>query len=98
LNTPADPIQSFAGEYGRVYGWGLVMPEEFKFDSKLHHVDVPFVDQVLCNSTHTTLPTIMSDTSFCAGARDRTGPCNGKMFFKICLRFKTTVCKPTLFR
>jgi hypothetical protein len=76
LNTPSDPIQSLAGKNGKVYGWGLT--EEFKFVSDLHHVDVPLVDQALCNSSSSILHGIMSDTSFCAGARDgKTGPCNG---------------------
>ncbi len=77
LNTPSEPIQSFVGRSGKVYGWGLT--EELQFDSKLRHVDVPFVDQALCNSSNLELPKIMSGTSFCAGAKDgKTGACNGK--------------------
>jgi hypothetical protein len=76
LNTPADPIQSFAGRSGLVYGWGLT--EELETVSKLRHVNMPMVDQALCNSSHSKLSEIMSDTSFCAGARDgKTGACNG---------------------
>jgi secreted trypsin-like serine protease len=77
LNTPSNPIQSFAGRSGKVYGWGLT--DDLELDSELRHVDVPFVDQALCNASHNTLKTIMSDTSFCAGARDgQTGACIGK--------------------
>ncbi len=82
LNTPLDPIQSFAGRSGMVYGWGLTEFEKemkARSNTKLRHVEVPLVDQVLCNSTNTELSKIMSDTSFCAGARDGlTGACNGK--------------------
>jgi hypothetical protein len=60
LNTPADPIQSFAGRNGSVYGWGLT--EELETVSKLRHVEVPLVDQALCNSSHPNLPKVMSDT------------------------------------
>ncbi len=83
LNTPSNPIQNFAGRNASVYGWGLT--EELETVSELHHVDVPLVDQVLCNSSNPNIPKIMSDTSFCAGARDgRTGPCNGNFlrFYK----------------
>ncbi len=77
LNTPSHPIQSFAGRLSKVYGWGFT--EEIKTVSDLRDVSVPLVDQALCNSSHPELPTIMSDTSFCAGARDgKTGACNGK--------------------
>jgi hypothetical protein len=75
LNTPSNPIQSFAGKNGKVYGW--ILTENLVSD--LQHLDVTLVDQMLCNSSK--LHDIMSDTSFCAGARDgRTGPCNGKYF------------------
>ncbi len=81
LNTPSNPIQSLTGRVSRVFGWGLT--EEFETVTELRDVDVPLVDQALCNSSNPTLSTIMSDTSFCAGARDgKTGPCNGKCFFK----------------
>ncbi len=77
LNTPSNPIQSFAGRSGTVYGWGWT--EELETVTKLRHVTVPLVDQALCNSSNPTLHRIMSDTSFCAGARDgKTGPCRGK--------------------
>jgi secreted trypsin-like serine protease len=76
LNTPADPIRNFAGRSGKVFGWGLT--EELKTVSKLRHVDVPLVDQALCNSSDLRLHKIMSDTSFCAGTTDgKTGACNG---------------------
>jgi hypothetical protein len=76
LNTPSDPIQSFAGRNASVYGWGLT--EDFELVTKLRHVEVPLVDQALCNSSSQGLRRIMSDTSFCAGARDgKSGPCNG---------------------
>ncbi len=79
LNTPSDPIQSFAGRRASVYGWGFT--EELETVTELREVEVPLVDQALCNSSHTELPKIISDTSFCAGARDgETGPCNGKAF------------------
>jgi hypothetical protein len=79
LNTPSDPIQSFAGRNGTVYGWGLT--EELETATELREVEVPLVDQALCILSHPNLPKIMSDTSFCAGARDgKTGPCNGKAF------------------
>ncbi len=78
LNTPADPIQSFAGRKAEVYGWGLT--EKLESVTDLRHVSVPLVDQALCNSSHAELPNIMSDTSFCAGARDgETGACIGKI-------------------
>jgi hypothetical protein len=76
LNTPSDPIQSFAGRSGMVYGWGLT--RKLKLVTELREVEVPLVDQAKCNSSHPTLYKSMSDTSFCAGARDGvTGPCNG---------------------
>jgi hypothetical protein len=76
LNTPSNPIQSFAGRNGKVYGWGLT--EDLEIVTELRHVEVPLVDQALCNSSHPRVPKIMSDTLFCAGARDgKTGPCNG---------------------
>ncbi len=76
LNTPSDPIQSFVERNSKVYGWGL--NEELEFSTELRHYDIPLVDQSLCNSS-SELHRIMSDTSFCAGARDgMTGPCNGK--------------------
>jgi hypothetical protein len=75
-NTPSNPIQNFAGRRASVYGWGLT--EDHEVDTKLREVEVPLVDQKLCNSSHTDLPKIMSHTSFCAGAKDgRTGACNG---------------------
>jgi hypothetical protein len=79
LNTPSNPIQSFAGQSGQIYGWGLT--EELETVSKLRHVEVPLVNQALCNSSHPDLLKIMSDSSFCAGARNgKAGPCNGNGF------------------
>ncbi len=76
LNTPSDPIQSLAGRNGKLYGWGLT--EDHEIVTKLRDVEVPLVNQGWCNSSHADLPKIMSDTSFCAGARDgETGACNG---------------------
>jgi hypothetical protein len=76
LNTPSNPIQNFAGKKGMVYGWGLT--EELELDTKLHEVEVPLVNQAFCKND--ALSGIMSDTSFCTGARDgKTGPCNGKV-------------------
>jgi hypothetical protein len=76
LNDPSNPVQSFAGHEAMVYGWGL--SEEFLFLSELRDVSVPLVDQALCNSSNSNLPKIISDSSFCAGARDgKTGACNG---------------------
>ncbi len=78
LNTPSDPIQSFNGRNGLVYGWGLT--EDLEIVNQLRHVEVPLVDQALCNSSSPTLHKIMSDTSFCAGARDgKSGACNGNL-------------------
>ncbi len=75
LNTPSDPIQSFVGRNGSTFGWGLT--EDLELDTILRDVEVPLVDQALCNSTR-ALRRIMSDTSFCAGARDgKSGACNG---------------------
>ncbi len=77
LNTPSNPIQNFAGRNAKVYGWGLT--EELELASQLRQVEVPLVNQALCNSSGPTLRKIMSDTSFCAGAKDgQTGACNGK--------------------
>jgi hypothetical protein len=77
LNTPSDPIQSFAGRNGSVYGWGLT--EELETVTELRDADIKLVDQALCNNNR-ALRRIMSDTSFCAGARDgKTGPCNGNV-------------------
>jgi hypothetical protein len=78
LNTPANPIQSFAEKNASVYGWGLT--EELELATQLRDVKVPLVDQAQCNSSSPTLHKIMSDTSFCAGAKDgKTGACNGKL-------------------
>jgi hypothetical protein len=79
LNTPSYPIQSLAGQNTSVYGWGLT--EELETVTELREVEVPLVDQAFCNSSSPKLRNIMSDTSFCAGARDgETGACNGKAF------------------
>jgi hypothetical protein len=88
LNTPSHPIQNFAGRNGKVYGWGL--NEEMKMYSDLQDVEVPLINQELCYKTVTRswifftneerkkIANLMSDNSFCAGAKDgRTGPCNG---------------------
>ncbi len=78
LNTPSNSIQNFAGRKGTVYGWGLT--EELKTVTELRHLTVPLVDQALCNSSHSVIHNTMSDTSFCAGARDgKTGACNGNV-------------------
>ncbi len=78
LNTPADPIQSFAGSNAKVYGWGFT--EDFEYDTRLRDVQVPLVDQALCNSSDVRVERLMSDTSFCAGARDgKTGACFGNV-------------------
>jgi hypothetical protein len=78
LNTPSDPIQSFAGRISKVYGWGLT--EDHEIVTKLRDVEVSLVDQALCNSSR-PVQRLMSDTSFCAGARDgTTGACRGKFF------------------
>jgi hypothetical protein len=80
LNTPSNPIQSLAREKATVYGWGLT--EDLKLVTQLRHVDVPLVDQAECNSS-VPIQRLMSDTSFCAGAKDgRTGACTGN-FSKI---------------
>ncbi len=80
LNTPSDPIQNFAGKNAKVYGWGLT--EDLETGTELRDVKVQLVDQALCNSSHAEFSRIMSDTSFCAGARDgKSGPCNGNDFF-----------------
>ncbi len=77
LNTPADPIQSFAGKTAEVYGWGLTEKLETQFNFDLSEVKVPLVDQAKCNSS--VLRNLMSETSFCAGAKDgKSGPSNGE--------------------
>jgi hypothetical protein len=82
VNNPSNLIQSFAGRNALVCGWGYT--ENFKLVSQLHDITIPLVDQALCNSSNPTLANIMSDTSFCAGARDgKTGPCNGNICFFI---------------
>jgi hypothetical protein len=79
LNTPSNPIQSFAGKNGQVYGWGLTEEPALGIGSKLHHISIPLVDQALCNPSHANFLKIMSDTSFCAGAGDgKSGPSRGK--------------------
>jgi hypothetical protein len=78
MNTPSYPIQSLAGQNAKVYGWGLT--EKLETATELREVEVPLIDQALCNSSSPKLRKIMSDTSFCAGARDRkTGACNGNV-------------------
>jgi hypothetical protein len=73
LNTPSNPIQNFTGKIGKVFGWGLM--EDHSLVSELGDVEVPLVDQALCNSSR-----IISDTSFCAGAGDgKTRACNGNV-------------------
>jgi hypothetical protein len=95
LNTPSDPIQNFAGKNASVYGWGLT--EELEYVSQLRDVEVPLVDQALCNSSSQTLHKIMSDTSFCAGARDgKSGPCIGTDSYKF--HKANLINKKTLFR
>ncbi len=48
----------------------------------LEEVKVSLVDQAKCNSS--ALRNLMSDTSFCAGAKDgRSGPSNGKNIFML---------------
>jgi hypothetical protein len=89
LNTPSNPIQNFTGRNATVYGWGLT--EELELATNLRHVEVPLVDQAFCyisvtkkwifftDKKKSKIAKIMSDTSFCAGAKDgKTGPCNGK--------------------
>jgi hypothetical protein len=91
LNTPSKPIQSFAGRNAKVYGWGLT--EGLEYYTELRDVEVPLVDQKWCSKTEyttwifftkeepTKIANIMSETSFCAGAKDgKTGPCNGIVF------------------
>jgi hypothetical protein len=79
LNTPSNPIQSFAGKNGQVYGWRWTEESALLMGSELHHVDEPLVDQAKCNSSHANLSKIMSDTSFCAGTGgEKSGPSRGK--------------------
>ncbi len=94
-NTPSHPIQDFAGKNGIVYGWGLT--EEFKTVSKLRQVPIPLVDQAECHGTNRAFRGIMSNTSFCAGARDgKTGACSGRVFiFLINLQVKFTLFQAT---
>jgi hypothetical protein len=68
LNTPSDPIQSLAGRNSKVYGWEST--EDLGFVKELRHVEVPLVEQAMCNSSSPTLHKIMSDTSFCVEARN----------------------------
>ncbi len=79
LNNPSNPIQSLAVRNGSVYGWGLT--EDLETSTELLHVEVPLVDQASCNNkSNPILNRIISDTSFCAGAKDgKTGPCIGKL-------------------
>jgi hypothetical protein len=80
LNTPSNPIQSFVGKIATVYGWGLT--EEHVAVTELRDVEIPLVDQAHCNSSR-PVQRLMSDTSFCAGAKDeKTGACSGN-FSKI---------------
>jgi secreted trypsin-like serine protease len=80
LNTPLDSIQSFVERNASVYGWGFTEESRNASVTELRHVEVPLVDQALCKSRN--LQKIMSDTSFCAGARDgKTGACNGKLTY-----------------
>jgi hypothetical protein len=73
LNTPSEPIQSFVERNAKVYGWSLT--EEIGFVKELRHVEVPLVDQALCNSS-----SLILKTSFCVGARDgKADPCKGKL-------------------
>jgi hypothetical protein len=77
LNNPSNPIQSLVGRNGIICGWGLT--EDLELYSELREVSVPLVDQALCNSSGQAFRSIMSETTFCAGARDgKTGPCIGK--------------------
>jgi hypothetical protein len=73
LNTPSEPIQSFAERKASLYGWGLT--KDLGFVKELRHVEVPLVDQAMCNSS-----SLISDTSFCVGARDgKADPCKGNL-------------------
>ncbi len=78
LNSPLNPVDSFAGNNATVVGWGFT---EFSSATPVKHlreVAVPFVDQSFCNSSHIFVWLINSDTSFCAGAKDgKSGACVG---------------------
>jgi hypothetical protein len=51
------------------------LTEEIGFVKELRHVEVPLVDQALCNSS-----SLILKTSFCVGARDgKADPCKGKL-------------------
>jgi hypothetical protein len=84
LNTPSNPIQSFAGKIAEVYGWGLTKELASGLGSELRHVKVPLVDQAQCyKNSNPDLPKIISDTSFCAGAGDgKSGPSNGETIYE----------------
>jgi hypothetical protein len=78
LNTPSDPIQSFAGRNAKVYSWKYTEGDS-GFVSELRDVEVPLVEQRLCNTSSPTLNGT-KDTLFCAGARDaETVPCKGNI-------------------
>ncbi len=77
LNTPAKPIQTFARRNASVYGWGLDGAITNFGGFGPYKIDVPLIDQAKCNSS--ALRNLMSDTSFCAGAKDgKSGPVSGK--------------------
>ncbi len=86
LNTPANPIQSFAMQrdvtvYGTVsYGLSLVL---WSLNGlRVGEMKVPLVRQAKCSSYD--LQNLMSDTSFCAGAKDgKTGLRYGELYVDI---------------
>lgn len=84
LNTKANPIDAFIGRNATVAGWGLYEPNNNETSDDLMKVQVRMVNQTLCeNHKSQNFKKMLSETSFCAGLRNNTGPCNGILF--LCL-------------
>ncbi|XP_044261146.1 serine protease gd-like [Tribolium madens] len=76
LWTGDTDLKQFAGVRGVVAGWGK-SAEGRNVVAVPRKVAMPVVSQETCLRSHANFRNLTSETTFCAGNRDGSGPCNG---------------------
>ncbi|XP_011867338.1 PREDICTED: transmembrane protease serine 9-like [Vollenhovia emeryi] len=71
----SDTLRNVIDKLGYVVGWGK--DEHGNYPDTPRMVKVPIVSQATCLRSHKHFFDLTSDRTFCAGARDLRGPCNG---------------------
>lgn len=74
--TTVTSSQDVVDKTGTVVGWGKTEFDSVSTDNP-KEIEIPIVDEGVCLRSHEAYSKITSKRTFCAGKKDRKGPCNG---------------------